>query len=219
MTFNRISLNFSIRIQIVIFSSKIIPMFLNNMVTVEEVLVSKEIEDSHFACDLNKCKGACCTLESNFGAPLLEEEIGQIDEILPVVKKYLPGEHVKEIEKNGFYERNDGELMTKSVGKKACVFVFYENGIARCGIEKAYFNNEINFRKPLSCHLFPIRISKFGGDVLRYEKFNECQPAVINGMEKEIKLVDFCGDALQRAFGREWFSKLKDLFGSENVNS
>lgn len=217
--FYRIPLNFCIREQIIIFSSKIIPMFLNNLVTVEEVLVSKEIAESHFACDLNKCKGACCTLESDFGAPLLQEEIEKINAVLPVVKKYLPAEHFKEIEKNGFYDSKDDELMTKSVGKKACVFVYYENGIARCSIEKAFLNNETNFKKPVSCHLFPIRISKFGGDVLRYEKFNECKPAVINGREKEISLIDFCSEPLQRTYGEKWLSKLKDIFESENVNS
>ncbi len=194
-------------------------MFLNNFVSVEEVLISKEIADSRFACDLNKCKGACCTLESDFGAPLLEDEIGKITEILPVVKKYLPAEHVREIERNGFYENKESELVIKSVGRRACVFVYYENGIAKCSIEKAFLNNETDFKKPLSCHLFPIRISKFGGDVLRYEKFSECLPAVINGTQKEIKLIDFCSEPLERAYGKKWFSKLKDIFESENVNA
>jgi hypothetical protein len=187
-------------------------MFLNNLVNIDNVLVSKELADSYFACDLSLCKGACCTLESDFGAPILNEEVEKINEILPVVKKYLSPEHILEIEKNGFYEEKDGEILIKSVGRKACVFAYYENGIAKCSFEKAFLQKEIDFRKPISCHLFPIRISKFGGDVLRYEKFNECKTAIVNGKEKEIKLLDFCSEPLQRSYGNKWYSKLKEIF-------
>jgi hypothetical protein len=187
-------------------------MFLNNLVNVDNVLVSKELAVSDFACDLSICKGACCTLESDFGAPILKEEAEKIDEILPVVKKYLSPEHILEIEKNGFFEEKGGEILIKSVGRKACVFVYYENGIAKCSIENAFLQKEIDFRKPISCHLFPLRISKFGGDVLRYEKFNECKPAILNGKEKEIKLIDFCREPLQRSYGNKWYLKLKEIF-------
>ena len=194
-------------------------MFLNNLVKVDNVLLDKEIADSHFACDLSICKGACCTLESDFGAPLLQEEIGKIKEILPVVKKYLSADHVLEIENNGFFEEKDNEILTRSVERKACVFVYYENDIAKCSIEKAFINKETDFKKPVSCHLFPIRVSNFGGDVLRYEKFNECKPAISNGKEKEIKLIDFCSEPLQRTYGKIWYSKLKKMFRKEYVNS
>ena len=187
-------------------------MFLNNLVNVDNVLVSKELAVSHFACDLSICKGACCTLESDFGAPTFNEEIEKISEVLPVVKKYLSPEHILEIEKNGFFEEKGGEILIKSVGRKACVFVFCEDGIAKCSIEKAFLQKETGFRKPISCHLFPIRISKFGGDVLRYEKFNECKSAIVNGKEKEIKLIDFCSEPLQRSYGNKWYTKLKEIF-------
>ena len=194
-------------------------MFLNNLVKIDNVLFDKEIADSHFACNLDICKGACCTLESDFGAPLLKEEIGKIEGILPVVKKYLSADHNWEIENNGFFEEKDGQLLTKSVDRKACVFVFYENDVAKCSIEKAYLNKETNFKKPVSCHLFPIRISNFGGDVLRYEKFSECKPAILNGKEKGIKLIDFCREPLQRTYGKNWYSKLKKMFRKEYANS
>ena len=194
-------------------------MFLNNLVKVGNVLLDKEIADSHFACDLSICKGACCTLESDFGAPLLQEEIGKIKEILPIVKKYLSEDHVLEIENNGFFEEKDDEILTRSVERKACVFVYYENDIAKCSIEKAFINKETDFKKPVSCHLFPIRVSNFGGDVLRYEKFSECKPAISNGREKEIKLIDFCSEPLQRTYGKIWYSKLKKMFRKEYVNS
>lgn len=192
-------------------------MFLNNFIPVENVLVSKEIGESRFACDLSVCKGACCTIESDLGAPLEKEEIDEISRILPVVLKYLPEKHVAEIEKNGFVDEQDGEFMTKSVERKACVFVYFEGDIAKCGIEKAFNNGESGFRKPVSCHLFPIRVSKFGGEVIRYEKFPECSPAVKKGEEENMKLIDFCEGPLKRKFGQKWFSKLRESIESSNV--
>ncbi len=188
-------------------------MFISNIIPVEEVLVRKEIQETHFACDLNKCKGACCTLESEYGAPLLEEEVSEIEKILEIVAEYIPAAHRERIEEDGFYEVKDGELMTNSVDNKACVFVYFDNGIAKCSIERAFFDGKVNFRKPISCHLFPIRLSKFGGDVLRYEKFSECDPALENGAKNNINMVDFCKDSLVRLYGEKWFEKLKEIIG------
>ena len=122
-------LNFCIKQQIVIFSSKIIPMYVNNLIPIEDVLIRTEIAEISFACDLKKCKGACCTIESEYGAPLLKEEIVQIEGILDIVKEYLPKKHILEIEENGFYESKEDELLTVSFENKACVFVYYEKGI------------------------------------------------------------------------------------------
>jgi Protein of unknown function (DUF3109) len=185
-------------------------MFLNNIVPVEDVEVRKEVLKTRFSCDLQKCKGACCTFESHYGAPLMEEEIDIIGQILPIVKKYLPEEHIRIIENDGFYKFIDKELMTNSLNNKACVFVYYENGIAKCGIEKAYIEGKTDFKKPISCHLFPIRISKFGKEILRYEKFSECSPALKKGEEENITVAEFCGEALERKYGKKWYSVLKD---------
>lgn len=188
-------------------------MIIKNFIPIENVLVRKEVIETRFSCDLNKCKGACCTLESDFGAPLLEEEVNIIENYLPIIKDYLPQKSIKEIEANGFYETMHDELMTRSIENKACVFVYFENEIAKCGIEKAYIENKINFKKPISCHLFPIRVSKFGGDVLRYEKFSECSPAVAKGKKENVKVSDFCEESLTRLYGEKWYSKLKDKTG------
>lgn len=185
-------------------------MFFGKILTIDEVLVRSEITDTPFYCDLQKCKGACCTLESDYGAPVTEEEISEIQAILPVVKEYLPEKHIAEIDENGFYEFRDNELMLKSVNRKACVFVNYEGDIAKCGIEKAFNDGKTNFRKPLSCHLFPIRISDFGGKVLRYEEFSECKPALEKGKELNITIAEFCKESLTRLFGSKWYLKLKD---------
>lgn len=185
-------------------------MYTNDLITVKDVLVRKEVITTPFACDLKKCKGGCCTIESDYGAPLLQEEVEIIEKILPVVKEFLPENHVKVIETKGFHETIDGELMTASYGNKACVFVYYDKGIAKCGIEKAYYEGKVEFKKPLSCHLFPIRVSKFGGDILRYEKFHECAPAIEKGTEKNIKIIDSCREALIRLYGEKWFLSLKE---------
>jgi len=194
-------------------------MYVSNVIPVEDVLIRTEIAEKHFACDLEKCKGACCTLESEYGAPLLEEEVEKIDKIIDIISEYIPENHKAEIEKNGFYDVKDGELMTNSVNNKACVFVYYENDIAKCGIERAYFDGKVDFRKPISCHLFPIRVSKFGGDVLRYEKFSECSPALERGEKQNIKLVNFCEDSLKRLYGDKWYSTLKEIIGKRNANT
>jgi hypothetical protein len=188
-------------------------MFINNVVKVEDIFIREEVFETNFACDLNKCKGACCTFESEYGAPLSEEEVKNIAEILTIVKEYLPQRHIKVIEDDSFFIKKNNELMTNSVNNRECVFVFYEGDVAKCGIEKAFFDGKTNFRKPISCHLFPIRISNFGGDVLRFEKFSGCSSALTNGLKHDVKLVDFCKNSLQRLYGTKWFSKLKEISG------
>ncbi len=188
-------------------------MFEDNINLVDEVIVRDEIFSQKFCCDVQKCKGACCTVESEFGAPLLEEEISLIEENYSEVEKYLSNEHRDEINKNGFYEEKSGELMIRSVNNKACVFVYFENSIAKCGIEKAYLTGKSSFKKPISCHLFPIRISDFGGDVLRYEKFLECSYAEEKGKEENTTVFEFCKEPLKRKYGVKWYSLLKEKAG------
>lgn len=182
-----------------------------NFIEIDNVIVNSDITDTKFTCDLEKCKGACCTMESEFGAPLTREEIEKINEILPVVKQYIPSRNIEEIENYGFWEEKFDQLMTRSIDNKDCVFVYYEGDVARCGIEKAYNEGKIDFRKPISCHLFPIRISDFGGDVLRFERYSECEPALKKGVETGLSVLDFCKDSLKRLYGNEWFEKIKEF--------
>lgn len=178
--------------------------------TVKGILVNRELTEIKFACDLNRCKGACCTLESEYGAPLRKEEIPLMQEALPEVLPYLPEEHRKAIEQNGFFEVKDNEYLTRSLNERACLFVFYDEfKIARCAIEKAFFDGKVSFRKPVSCHLFPIRISDFGGDILRYERFKDCQPALENGKKENVTIAEFCKDSLVRNYGEKWYDELE----------
>lgn len=193
--------------------AKIIPMPTDKIFAINEVLVRDEIVEIPFSCDLKKCKGACCTLESELGAPVTKAEIEEIEKILPIVKKYITLTNIDEIEDRGFYEAKDGEMMITSVNNRDCVFSFWDNGIAKCSIERAYFDGKVKFRKPISCHLFPIRVSDFSGDVLRYEKFSECAPALEKGKEENITIVEFCKDSLIRLYGEEWYNKLMNYSG------
>jgi hypothetical protein len=107
----------------------------------------------------------------------------------------------------------DGELLITSVNNRDCVFSFWDNDIAKCAIERAYFDSKVEFRKPISCHLFPIRVSDFSGDVLRYEKFSECAPALEKGKEDNLVIAEFCKESLIRLYGEEWYSKLMNYSG------
>ena len=188
-------------------------MYRDYNIVVKDVILRQELIDTIFACDLGKCKGACCTLESEYGAPLLDDEISQIQDSLAAAKIYLSESHLSKLEQDGFFEKKNGKLLVSSINNKECVFAFYENGIAKCSLEKAYIEGKTYFRKPISCHLFPIRVSKFGGDVLRFEEFSECSHALEKGIKENISLIDFCKDALTRRYSKNWYSKLKEVIG------
>lgn len=188
-------------------------MFKSNFISINDVLLRKEVAETPFVCDLDKCKGACCTLESDFGAPLTEDEIQEMAKALPFVKEILSKNHWEEIEENGFYEEKDGELLTRSLNHKACVFVYFEDEIAKCSLEKVFFEKKTTFQKPISCHLFPIRVSEFGGDILRFEKFSECTPALEKGKEENITAFEFCQNSLERKYSKQWFKKAKEITG------
>jgi len=180
-----------------------------DLLDIDGILVDPGIVGAKFVCDLAQCKGACCTITSELSAPLSEAEIGQIEKALPIVKEYLPREHIREIDEKGFWETRRGVYRTRCLNRRDCAFVYYDGDIAKCSIERAYREGRIDFLKPLSCHLFPITISGCQELVLRFEQYHECKPAMVRGMEQDMLLVDFCQDALRRAFGQEWIEKMR----------
>ena len=152
----------------------------------------------------------------NKNNPILKEifekdEIEIIEKIYPTVKKYLPEVAIDEIENNGFWEYKGEMYMTRSINNRDCVFVYYENDVAKCAIEKAFINGEIDFKKPVSCHLFPIRLADFGGPILKYESYNECKPAVKKGKKENITVAEFLKEPLIRKFGNEFYEELIKL--------
>lgn len=180
------------------------------MFLIQETIVDGPIATTKFACDLGRCNGACCTIPGGRGAPLRDSELDEIREAFPAVKKYLSQEHLQTIEERGLFEGRPGNYTTTCVENRACVFVTFENGIAKCSFEKAYLQNEIGWRKPISCHLFPIRVDEGNQTRLRYEFLAECSPALERGDREGVYLSDFLNEALTRAFGQEWYEEFSN---------
>jgi hypothetical protein len=177
------------------------------MFLIKETMVDGQIATMKFSCDLGRCKGACCTLQGGRGAPLLDHERDEIRTAYPVVAKYLNPEHLQAIAARGLYEGRAGSYTTACVNDRACVFVTYEDGIARCSFEKAFLNKEISWRKPVSCHLFPIRVDQGPRERLRFEFLAECAPALERGEREGTHLSDYLREALTRVYGPEWYKE------------
>ena len=179
------------------------------MIQVEDKILSIEIFKKQFVCDLNACKGACC-VEGDSGAPLLKEEEKILEEIYKKVKPYMRKESVIEIENQGVavYD-SDGDLTTPLVNNRECAFAIFENGITKCTIEKAYLDSKIDFKKPISCHLFPIRIKEYGDfDAVNYEEIQICKPACECGSKLKIPIYTFLKEPLIRKYGESWYKEL-----------
>ena len=179
------------------------------MIQVHDKLISLDIFEKHFVCDLSACKGACC-VEGDSGAPLLKEEENILEEIYEKVKPYMRQEGITEIENQGIavYD-SDGDLTTPLVNNKECAFVDFEHGITKCTIEKAYLENKIGFKKPISCHLFPIRIKEYRDfDAINYEEIKICKPACECGSKLEVPLYAFLKEPLIRKYGEAWYKEL-----------
>ncbi|MDA3954437.1 MAG: DUF3109 family protein [Bacteroidales bacterium] len=184
---------------------------MNYMMQVGNCIVGTELLEEDFLCNLDSCKGHCC-VEGEAGAPLEDGEAELIEKYYPNFKKHLREETIKEIEKFGYsvIDKSDGEPVTPLNKGKECVYTMFKNGIAQCGIEKEFLRGKIPFRKPISCHLYPIRIKKMGDDMvaLNYHVWNVCDPARKYGCKKKVKAYEFLEEALVRKFGREWYNEL-----------
>ncbi len=183
------------------------------MIQFENTLLSEDLFEKHFTCDLNACKGACC-VEGDAGAPLEKEEIEQLKKLYSKIKPYLRKEGIKAIKQQGVYTIDDeGDYVTPLIDNKECAYVvFDEKGIAKCGIEQAHSDGKISFKKPISCHLYPIRINKVGKmDALNYSKWGICDPACALGASTKIKIYEFVKDALIRKYGDKWYEELKSI--------
>jgi len=170
-----------------------------------EYLFDERIFTNKFSCDLDKCKGACCTVKGTLGAPIDESEISIIDKYKLKTYKYLSEWNIGVIEKEGFHIKYNGKYYLNNINDADCVFSFYENDIAKCSFQKSFNDGEINFKKPISCELFPIRI--INANELRYEKVNSCRDAVISGEEKDISIFEYLKDALIRKFGKSFYDE------------
>lgn len=180
------------------------------MLIVEPAILSDDILEKHFVCDLIKCKGACC-VEGDLGAPLEKEELDILQQELPSILPFLTKEGKKVIEKEGFYlEDWEGDYSTTTIKGRECSFAIRDaKGILSCGIEKAWLEGKTTFQKPISCHLYPIRISKYGdNEALNYHRWQICSDACQKGEDLKIPLYQFLKGPLTRKYGEEWYARL-----------
>lgn len=189
------------------------------MLILGKTLVSEEILQNKFACQIQHCKGACC-IEGDYGAPLENEEIDFIDKNLPFYMPYISEESKEIIEQKGFYERDsDGDWVTRCRPTGECVFANYSNdGALYCTIEKAFLDGNSSFQKPISCHLYPIRAKPYGEYLaLNYHHWDICSEACKAGAELSIPVHRFLKSALIRKMGNEWYEEL-DAYYSQNYH-
>jgi hypothetical protein len=185
------------------------------MIIVGNALVSEEIFDERFVCDLNACKGACC-VEGSSGAPLSEDELPMLREAFHAVKPMLSEDGLAAIEARGLYETDeDGDIVTPLIGHQgACAYVMYDaDGTAKCAFERAYLDGKTSWKKPLSCHLYPIRLTQLRDYVgVNYHRWPICAPACECGTRLNVPVFRFLREPLIRKFGEEWYQELETIY-------
>lgn len=189
------------------------------MIVVDDTIVSDDIKKACFVCDLLKCKGACC-VEGDAGAPLDEEEISILEDSLESIIPFMRKEGIDEVKRNGVFDfDNDGHYVTSLVNGKECAFVvFNKEGIALCAIENAWKEGIIKFRKPISCHLYPIRLSKYKDfEAVNYHCWYVCQSAVEYGTKLHVPVYIFLKDAIIRKYGAKYYEQLCKLIEDSGI--
>ena len=180
------------------------------LVEIQDKIVSTQIFERQFVCDLNACKGACC-IEGDGGAPLSREEVQIIEQNLPKIIPYMRQEGIVAVEQHGVALIDDDfQAETTLIEGKECAFVYFDqNNTAKCAIEQANREGQIDFIKPLSCHLYPIRTKQFNDyTALNYEKWDICAPACACGEKLDVPVYKFLKEPLIRAFGSEFYNEL-----------
>ena len=183
------------------------------MIAIGNVLLSDEVIQEKFVCDLSKCKGACC-VDGDAGAPLDKEELKTIDKVFDKVKPYLNAESISEIEKQGRYVyHKEFGWVTPAINGAICVYgIRDKNGIVKCGIEQAFYDNKITWKKPISCHLFPLIVKKSKNSATEYVNYepreDHCKPGCALGKKLKVPVFEFLKEPLIRKFGKKFYEAL-----------
>jgi len=180
------------------------------MIQIQQTLLSDEIFEEQFICDLCKCKGQCC-VDGESGAPLTHEEYEQINNILPVIRHMLSPEAQALISEQGIaYTDVDGELVTSIINGEECVFTWFDDdGVCKCAIDTAYREGLTDVQKPLSCHLYPIRLTEYADfTAVNYHRWSVCKPAVKLGRKEKLPIYRFLREPLIRRFGEVWYKEV-----------
>lgn len=203
-----------------------VPTFAGNMILIDNKLVSDEIIEEQFVCDLSKCKGGCC-VDGDAGAPLAFDELEKIDEVYNEVLPYLSEESKMELEKQGpyVYDKEYG-WVTPTIKSKVCVYgIIDQQGIVKCGIEQAYLDGKIQWKKPLTCHLFPIKTklsSNKQSEYINYEPRQDlCKAGCSLGKKLKVPVYVFLKEALIRKYGTAFYEALDATakYKSENPST
>lgn len=182
------------------------------MIAIGSTLCSEEVFTHAFVCDLGKCQGACC-VEGDAGAPLRDEELLVLDRIRPALEPFLRPEGLAALAEQGNYVRDsDGEWVTPLVAGKECAYVVFKGGTSFCGIETAHRAGVVDWPKPLSCHLYPIRVTSYKAyDALNVDHWKVCEPACSLGRELNVPVFRFLKNSLIRAYGTEWYEEAEQV--------
>ncbi len=183
------------------------------MIVLQNTVISDDIKDKFFVCNLEKCKGACC-VEGDLGAPLEEEELKLLADNYEQIKPYLSEAGRQAIAEQGLYIKDwENDFSTTTIGDRECAYAIYDDNLTlKCGIEQAYLDGKITWKKPISCHLYPIRITKYDGfEALNYDKWEICNPACGFGADLGVRVYQFLKDPLIRKYGSEWYQELETL--------
>ena len=181
------------------------------MIEIDGKIVSTDILTTDFLCDIGRCKGICC-VEGNAGAPLEDDEADILEQNYPAYKPYMTPEGIRSIERNGFMVVDtDGDYTTPLVGDAECAYSYTDGDVTLCAIEKAYLEGTCSFRKPISCHLYPIRVAKFsnGSVGLNYHRWSVCSSALDCGRKLKVPMYRMLKEPIVRAFGQEFFDALQ----------
>lgn len=180
------------------------------MLQIQNALVSLDLAEEFFCCDLDQCLGACC-IEGDAGAPVTPEETMKLEEVLPDIKADLMPRAVEAIEEEGVaYTDEEGDLVTTIIDGRNCAFSCYaEGGKCLCAIDKAYREGRVGWRKPISCYLYPLRLTEYPTfTAVNYHRWKICRPAVANGKRLGIRLYQAMKEPLIARFGPEWYAEL-----------
>lgn len=177
-----------------------------------KTIVSEDIIEKEFVCNLSACKGKCC-IDGEAGAPLEEKELQILMDIYPKVKPFLRPEGIAAIEDQGLFITNEGDYETPLIDEKDCAYVIFdEKNTAKCGIEEAYNQGKIKWKKPISCHLYPIRIMDYSEfSAVNYHKWPICDDACTLGSALQVPVYKFVKEALIRKFGKNWYAELEKV--------
>ncbi|MDX5423163.1 MAG: DUF3109 family protein [Hymenobacteraceae bacterium] len=187
------------------------------MIVLQNTVISDDVREQFFVCNLEKCKGACC-VEGDLGAPLEEDELEILEKHYEQIKPYMSAAGVQAVEEQGLYIKDwEDDYSTTTIGNRECAYAIYdENNMLKCAIEQAHIDGKIDWKKPISCHLYPIRITKYDGfEALNYDRWGICSSACSFGQDLGVRVYQFLKEPLIRKYGEGWYKELEELIEAE----